>query len=181
MSTIILPGQHDIGRRGFQAILPSSETGGTVAVVKGHMPAATAGPPLHLHPNSDETYLVQTGTLLVHIDGEVTKVGPGGIAHITRGTSHTYATTLDGDAHFLTLHVPGGYEGYHMNALRAEQEKGGPLSPDDLFELAQRFDWQLAGSEALRLTPAGVLVEAACADDVATQEAEEARSARQPA
>jgi hypothetical protein len=46
------------------------------------------------------------------------------------------------------------------------------LVQEDLFELAARFDWKLAGDRPVRLTPGGVLVPAGVAD-------EEARVARE--
>ncbi|KRV49557.1 hypothetical protein AQ490_19725 [Wenjunlia vitaminophila] len=171
MTTIVLPGDRPAGRRGFEIVLSSAVTGGAAALVEAHVNAAMAGPPLHTHSASEETYFVIDGTLIMHIDGEVTELGAGGLAHITRGTEHTWATPPGSGAHFLTLHLPGGYEEYHPTALRAEEERGGPLTQDDLFELASRFDWKLAGTAPMRLTPTGVLVEAARADEEAAKAA----------
>lgn len=175
MTTIVLPGQRPAGRRGFEIVLSSAATGGSAALVEAHIDAAVAGPPLHIHPASDETYFVVSGMLLMHVDGEVVELGAGGLAHITRGAKHTWATPPDSGAHFLTLHLPGGYEQYHPTALRAEHERGRALTQADLFELAQQFDWELAGSEPLRMTPTGVLVEAGRADAEAARAAEMAR------
>jgi mannose-6-phosphate isomerase-like protein (cupin superfamily) len=169
MTVILLPGQRPAGRRGFEIVLSSAETGGAAALVEGRVPAAMAGPPLHIHPASDESYFVLSGALLMYVDGEVTELAEGGLAHISRGTQHTWATPPRSGAHFLMLHVPGGYEEYHPTALRAEQQLGGPLTPADLFDLAQRFDWELAGPEPLRLLPTGTLVEASRADAEASR------------
>jgi mannose-6-phosphate isomerase-like protein (cupin superfamily) len=173
MTTIVLPGQRPPGRRGFEIVLSSAMTGGAAALVEANVSAAVAGPPLHIHTGSDETYFVASGTLLMQVGDEVVELGQGGLAHISRGTQHTWATPPGTGAHFLTLHVPGGYEEYHPTALRAEEEKGAPLTQADLFELAQRFDWQLAGSEPFRLTPFGKLVAAARADAEAARAAAE--------
>lgn len=167
MTSILLPDQRATGRRGFEIVLPSTETDGALGVVEVHFPAGAAGPPVHVHTESEETYVVRDGVLLMYIDGEVVEIGAGGVAHITRGTQHTYATRPGVAAHFLTMHVPGGYEQYHTDAIRAEQEKGGPLEEADLFALASQFDWQLAGSAPMRLTPTGTVVEAARADEEA--------------
>ncbi|WP_371654726.1 MULTISPECIES: cupin domain-containing protein [unclassified Streptomyces] len=164
MTTIIYPEDRPPGRRGFEIVLPSGATDGAAALVEGEIAAATPGPPLHTHAESDETYFVLEGSLIMYIDGEVTTLGPGGMAHISKGTEHTWSTTVEGGCHFLTLHLPGGYELYHPTALAAEHEKGGPLIQSDLFELAAKFDWRMAGTEPLRLTPEGVLVPAGQAD-----------------
>ncbi|MCT2588414.1 cupin domain-containing protein [Streptomyces sp. N2-109] len=186
MSTIILPDQRPDGRRGFEIVLSSAVTGGTSALVEAKVDGAMSGPPLHTHPESEETYFVVSGTLLLYIDGEVTELGPSGLAHITRGSQHTWATPVGAGAHFLTLHTPGGYENYHPTALQAERDKGAPLTQEDLFQLAKGFDWELAGEAPLRMTPLGVLVPAGQADKaaehaVAQEEAAAAASGTVPA
>nr|AEE65475.1 hypothetical protein [uncultured bacterium BAC AB649/1850] len=164
MTTIVLPGDRPAGRRGFEIVLPGTATDGAAALVEARVVGATAGPPLHTHPNSEETYFVIGGALLMYVDGEVVEIGAGGLAHISRGSQHTWATKAGVDAHFITLHMPGGYEQYHPTALRVEHERGGPLTQADLFEIAKGFDWKLAGDAPFRLTPFGELVEAARAD-----------------
>ncbi|GGM05590.1 MULTISPECIES: cupin domain-containing protein [Micromonospora] len=174
MTTIVLPGQRPDGRRGFEIVLSSAATGGAAALVEARVAAATAGPPLHTHPNSEETYFVVSGALVMYVDGEVVELGAGGLAHISRGSEHTWATPATTEAHFLTLHMPGGYENYHPTALNVEKERGGPLTQADLFEIAKGFDWKLAGDAPFRLTPTGELVEAARADAEAERAAAEA-------
>lgn len=117
MSNVVLPGL--AGRpdaasrtgRGLDILLSSEDTAGTAAVIDCHVPAATAGPPLHRHPASDETFVVISGTLLVSVDGQVTELTEGGLVHVSRGTPHTFATAPGDGAHFLTLPTPGGFEG----------------------------------------------------------------------
>ncbi|MFD9797172.1 cupin domain-containing protein [Streptomyces sp. NPDC059070] len=169
MTTVIHLEDRPAGRRGFEIVLPSVTTGGAAAIVEGVIDAATPGPPLHVHTASDETYFVLSGSLMMHIDGRVITLTAGGLAHVSRGTAHTWATPLTEGARFLTLHLPGGYEEYHPTALRAEEEKGRPLEQYDLFKLAARFDWQMAGPEPRRLTPDGILVPAARADEEAAR------------
>ena len=78
-------------------------------------------PPLHTHSASEETYFVVSGSLILQVGEEVVELGAGGLAHITRGTEHTWSTPASHGAHFLTLHLPGGYENYHPTALQAEK------------------------------------------------------------
>jgi mannose-6-phosphate isomerase-like protein (cupin superfamily) len=173
MTNIVRPEDRPPGRRGFEIVLSSEMTNGAAALVETHMDPAFSGPPLHTHSESEETYFVVSGSLILQLDDEVVEIGPSSMAHITRGTKHTWATPASHGAHFLTLHLPGGYENYHPSALQAEKDKGAPLVQDDLFKLAAQFDWKLAGDKPLRLTPNGVLVPAGVADD----EAQAAREA----
>jgi mannose-6-phosphate isomerase-like protein (cupin superfamily) len=152
MSTVVLPGQRTaVSRdgRGLEVVLPSAATGGAASVIDCHIPAASAGPPLHIHPASDETFVVLSGTLLVHLDGELHEVPAGGLVHVSRGTPHTFATPPGGGAHFLTLHTPGGFEEFHAAAAKAAREAGRPLPTEELAQLAQDYDWQFAGPPLL--------------------------------
>src|SRR5581483_2112059 len=133
MTTIILPSQRPAGRRGFEVVLPSAATGGAIALVEGSVPAAMAGPPLHVHRQSDESYYVISGALVMYIDGTVTEIQAGGVAHISRGTEHTWATPPGSEAQFLTLHSPAGYERYHASALQLEEHLGHPPSAAELL------------------------------------------------
>jgi hypothetical protein len=55
----------------------------------------------------------------------------------------------DQAARFITVHTPGGFEGFHTAAAAAEEQKGEPLGVPELIGLASKFDWQLAGPPLL--------------------------------
>jgi quercetin dioxygenase-like cupin family protein len=143
--------------RGLEILLSSTATGGTLSVVDCQVPAGSVGPPLHVHPESDETFLVLSGTLLLHLDDRLVELHTGAVAHVTRGSRHTFATNPDEPAHFLTLHTPGGFERFHADAAVAEYTRGGPLSTTELAQLAEAYDWQIAGPPLL---PTGKLLTA---------------------
>ena len=171
MTAVILPEQRPAGRRGFEIALPTAVTGGTAAIVEARIPGSMAGPPLHIHLVSEETYFVVSGTLVMHVGGKVTQLTAGGVAYISRGTQHTWATAPGGEVHFLTLHTPGGYEEYHPAALQLEEDLGRQPTQEDLLQLSQRYDWELIGPEARRLLPNGTLIEASRADAEAAKSA----------
>jgi mannose-6-phosphate isomerase-like protein (cupin superfamily) len=82
--TIIVPGQRTTlsrHRRDLEVILASAPAGAAV-VVACTVPAATSGPPLHVHAASDETFFIVSGALLVHADGHVATIREGGLVHI---------------------------------------------------------------------------------------------------
>lgn len=107
--TSIVPQQRTaIGRHcgGLEVILAGAPAGPAV-IVAGAVPPAACGPPVHVHPASDETFLVLSGVLLVHAGGQVTVLGEGGLVHVSGGVPHTFATTSGSAARFLVLHTPG--------------------------------------------------------------------------
>jgi mannose-6-phosphate isomerase-like protein (cupin superfamily) len=152
MSIVLTAGdRQEVARhaRGLEVILGAEATGGGLSVLDCQVPAGTPGPPLHRHPESDETFLVTEGRLLVYVDGKVTGLGPGGVAFVSRGVPHTFATPPGEAARFITVHTPGGFEEFHTAAAQAEQEAGQPLDVPALIALASKFDWQLAGPPLL--------------------------------
>lgn len=135
--------------RGLHVVLGGDQTASSLAVVACDIPAGVSGPPLHVHPSSDETFIVESGRLLLYADGRVTAVSAGGVVHVSRGTAHSFATPVDTGARFLTIHTPGGFEQFHRAAAQAEQAQGRALAPPELMRVAQDFDWQLAGPPLL--------------------------------
>ena len=156
MTTIVLDQQHRsaVGRtgRGIEILLSSTETAGRLAVLDCRIPPGTPGPPLHIHPASDETFLVTAGILLIQVGDEVAEVGPGGLVHVSRGTPHTFVTTPAAAAGFVVVHTPGGFEQFHVAAASAERDRGTALTPQELAGLAAGFDWQPVGPP---LSPTG--------------------------
>ena len=90
--------------RDLQVILTSAPARAAV-VVACTVPAATSGPPLHVHAASDETFFILSGKLLLHADGHVTTIREGGLVHISCGMPHTFATTPGTPARFLLLYT----------------------------------------------------------------------------
>jgi quercetin dioxygenase-like cupin family protein len=50
-------------------------------------------PPVHVHPEADETFYVLDGELLVHIDGTEHSARKGGVLVVPRATPHTFVVT----------------------------------------------------------------------------------------
>lgn len=51
----------------------------------------------HLHPNTDEIFLVQSGCLAVTIEGVEHVVGPGGSVIVPKGARHFFRNAYDGE------------------------------------------------------------------------------------
>ena len=91
-------------RRELEVILASAPAR-AAAVVACAVPAATCGPPLHVHAAADEIFFIVSGELLVHADGQVATIREGGLAHVSHGMPHTFATTPGAPARFLLLYT----------------------------------------------------------------------------
>ena len=148
------------GGRIMRLLIPAEAAQQRLSALACVVPAGSSGPPLHVHPGTDELFLVQEGVLLLHVDGVTQRLGPGGAAFVPRGTAHTFASTPEGPVRFLAVHTPGGFEQMHRDVHRAEQEAGRTFTPADIMPIAARHDWTFAGPPLL---PTGQLAQPAAA------------------
>jgi quercetin dioxygenase-like cupin family protein len=108
----------------------SAETGGAFILLEDRMVRGKSTP-FHLHPNEDEAIYVLEGELLVHIEGEEHRVGPGGLFFAPRGVPHAFMVT-SATAHVLAWQTPGTGESFYRDA-------GEPVvTPEDA---ARPADW----------------------------------------
>jgi quercetin dioxygenase-like cupin family protein len=66
-----------------------ADTAGALLLLEVLQPEGKA-PPLHAHPEADETFYVLEGELLVHIDGTEQSARKGGVLLVPRGTPHSF-------------------------------------------------------------------------------------------
>jgi quercetin dioxygenase-like cupin family protein len=92
----------------------SSETGGAFLLIEDVMSRGKTTP-LHTHPEVDETLYMLEGEILVHIDGEEQRLGPGGVAMAPRGVPHAFLVTSE-VARILFLETPGSSEAFYRGA-----------------------------------------------------------------
>ena len=86
--------------------------------------------PLHIHPESDETFYVLDGAILLHVDGEQHELRAGGIAIVPRGVPHAFLVSAEGGARMLCLHTPGGGEAFYRHASEPAVAGGAPVEVD---------------------------------------------------
>lgn len=104
----------------IQVHLRSEDSGGHLSVTEMVIPPGATGPPLHVHPEHDETFYVLAGSLLVQAGEELVTRGAGSLAFAGRGTPHTFANPHDQPARILVLCTPAGFERY-FDRVAAEQ------------------------------------------------------------
>src|SRR5215203_2462948 len=95
------------GHDGQLDVIENDLTSGSYRVIVGHVPAGE-GPPMHIHPHTDEGFYIADGELtFVFPDREVV-AGPGTFVFVPRGVQHTAHVTeaLRG----LIIYSPGDAE-----------------------------------------------------------------------
>ncbi|MCE9620893.1 MAG: cupin domain-containing protein [Actinomycetia bacterium] len=73
-----------------------------------------AGPPLHIHDDQDDAFLVLEGTLTVQVGDELIDLGPGDFASVPPGLAHTFSN-INADqppVRAINLMTPGGFDAY---------------------------------------------------------------------
>jgi quercetin dioxygenase-like cupin family protein len=108
----------------------AAETGGAFIMLEDRMDRGKTTP-LHTHPNEDEAIYVLEGELLVDIEGEQHRVGPGGLFVAPRGVPHAFMVTSE-TAHVLSVQTPGTGEAFYRDA-------GEPI--DSPADAARPADW----------------------------------------
>ncbi len=94
--------------------LMAEETNGAFFLFEDTM-ARGKTTPLHRHPEADETIYVLEGDLVVNVDGEESRIGPGGVSFVPRGVPHALLVVSDG-ARLLTLQTPGTGQAFYRGA-----------------------------------------------------------------
>jgi len=84
----------------------AADTGGERFEAINVLGRTFAGPPLHVHPNAEESYAVQSGTLEVCVDGEWRQVKAGESVTAPAGTPHTLRNVSDSEVRLVNVHKP---------------------------------------------------------------------------
>lgn len=80
------------------------------------------GPPLHIHPGFDETFLLLEGRLEVTVRDEPAELTPGATAYVSGNVPHTFRNPADEPARFLLVCSPGGMEHYFRGIATGDDE-----------------------------------------------------------
>lgn len=99
----------------------AADTGGRCSILEYVSPPTGLGPPLHLHHETEESFLILEGTLQVRVGDETLAAAPGTFIHVPPEVPHAFWNAGPEPARFIVTFCPGGMEQYFV----------------DLFELAQ--------------------------------------------
>jgi quercetin dioxygenase-like cupin family protein len=111
-ATVILPdsgGATGEAARG-PLVLGPEQTGEAYVVMIGAMPAGDPGPPLHLHPYTDEAFYIAEGEITFQLGDQEVIAGAGTFVFVPRGMVHTAWNSGPGPMRGLILLSPGGAE-----------------------------------------------------------------------
>lgn len=103
--------------------------------------------PLHVHHETDETFVVQQGRLTVFVNGQTHVLGPGDYAFIPRGTPHAQGNQTESETIVVLTMAPGAFAGF-FDARAELVLRAPPGHPDyvpGMMALGDRFDIEILG------------------------------------
>jgi mannose-6-phosphate isomerase-like protein (cupin superfamily) len=116
--------------------ISSLDTGGAYAVVES-VAAAGCGPPLHIHQNEDEHFIVLAGHYRFVCEERTLDAAAGTSFTVPRRARHSWRNQSDAPGRLLVILTPGGFE-------RCIQEIVG-RPKEQIFEIAARYGCSIVG------------------------------------
>jgi quercetin dioxygenase-like cupin family protein len=84
-------------------------------------------PPLHVHHDHDETFLVMEGRISLHLPGRTVELGPGESSFAPRGVPHVYRVESE-TARWFGIGNPPGFADFVRDASDRAEGDGFPPS-----------------------------------------------------
>jgi quercetin dioxygenase-like cupin family protein len=114
----------------------TGETTGGKLLLLENLTAPGGGPPPHIHSREDEFFFVLDGVFEIRIGDELHTHGPGGYAHVPRGTVHNFRNIAETASRILIGFTPAGMEGFFRESGQPATDDG-PAPPLDDDEIAR--------------------------------------------
>ncbi len=118
--------------------LTPEDTGGTFSVFEEQVPEGV-GPPLHVHHDAQELFVVLEGRVLFRCSGRNAEVGVGGTVLIPRGAEHTFKALTA--ARVLVQLVPGRGVGFFREAEGLDPA----TDMDRIRQIARDYELEFTG------------------------------------
>jgi quercetin 2,3-dioxygenase len=99
------------------------------------------GPPLHVHPNQDEIFVVQAGEYLFQVGEEKFNLKPGDTIFLPRNVPHTFAQLSTLGKMLFFFQPSGKMEDY----FRAIAKLTGPPTPEQGAKIFSEHDMKVVG------------------------------------
>ncbi|WP_165246622.1 cupin domain-containing protein [Paludisphaera soli] len=111
----------------------TAESGGASFEAVNVLTPGFGGPPLHVHPEAEESYEVLSGTLDVRVGREWRRLGPGESVTVPAGTPHTLRNTSGAEVRLRNVHSPAmDFERFFRRLQTLVCHGGMKLPPRDL-------------------------------------------------
>jgi mannose-6-phosphate isomerase-like protein (cupin superfamily) len=130
-------------------VLSGEQTSGTLAVLFFTDEPGSPGPPLHVHANEDELFLIAEGEYSFYADGHWADVSAGAVIYAPKGVAHCYRNIGRTTARHWTITTPSGFEQF---LPRFVKEMANPNGPDRgrIAEINREYGMEILGEQPPR-------------------------------
>ena len=116
----------------WRVIAGGDRTGGQVTFGEAFLAPEESGPPRHVHANEDESILVVSGVLTVHLGEETLQAGPGSLVWMARQIPHHFENVGAEPVRAFGVITPAGIERFFAWREAFLQSIDGPPSAVDV-------------------------------------------------
>lgn len=141
---VLLPGearQIDLGGFGVVVHADAAATHGLYSLIETAEPTRGAGPPLHVHRDCAESFVVLAGEYRMQLDGRHFDCPAGSFVYVPRGMRHTFQSAAP-NSRKLNLYTPAAMVGY-FDELAAAIRDG--ADEEILAGIAERYAMDIVG------------------------------------
>jgi mannose-6-phosphate isomerase-like protein (cupin superfamily) len=141
---VVLPGEGryiDVGRFGATVLADAAQTEGAFSLIETAETGVGGAPPLHVHRDCAESFVVLAGRYRMHLAGRDFECPPGAFVYVPKGMVHTFAS-LETASRKLNLFTPAGMIGY-FDELAEGIQRG--LRADELDSIADSYAMEVVG------------------------------------
>lgn len=123
------------------------ETGGVLTLLE-NVVAPGDGPPLHVHRDEDESWVILDGAFRFLLGDEMASAPAGSFVFVPRGTAHCFQNIGEEPARILVLFTPSGMERFfeRFAALPA-------VDPDAFRRIGEEVGMEVLGPPLARSHP----------------------------
>ena len=134
----------------YRIVTRAADTNGSIFAFEAFEPPG-GGPPLHIHHNEEEFFLVLEGEITFFIDGQILRRTAGQSAFVPRGAAHCFKNCSDRAARVLVLFTPGMIEKFFDFGLPFEDGRapGDDVLIGRLNALAPHYGLEVLGPSPL--------------------------------
>lgn len=117
-------------------LLRAEDTAGLFSLMDITTPPG-GGPPLHIHDETDETFVILEGRYRITVADDVVEAAAGTVVYGPRGLAHDFRNVADGPSRMLVVATPGGVERFFED-LSVLLSSGRRPEWEEMVELATR-------------------------------------------
>lgn len=141
---VLLPGEArsiDVGGFAVTVHADASATAGQFSLIETREDDAGAGPPLHVHRDCSESFVVLAGGYRMHLDGRDFDCPAGSFVYVPRGMRHTFQSA-EPHSRKLNLYAPAAMVGYFDELAEAIRQGA---TDEVLAGIAERYAMDIVG------------------------------------